>query len=356
MTSIITDALIQQLQTEGFAHIPNVIGQRELEGLQQAVAETVSSRPKPFYRTPFDFEHGGRAQDGTAINGDVLYRVKYSLDKHRRFLALLGNPLILSVASAIIKKPFIVCWEDLMVKEAGEPFGVPWHQDMESGGEGVYTFGVYIVDAGDNPLRVIPGSHKLGILPPEELVKAVGERASEVIDLRASAGDLVIHNLNIFHESGPCGAQSRYTLFFEFRSVCMVQAMPNWESEFVKARRSFIAAGVRARSSFADLVREDEERALHCSPFREFWNSVEELPPESEINFRVSQSRDRWCVAPTAEHQRRAVETFVADRDIRAVAARFGVSEEALYKWLCEAGVVQPGADGRYLERPRPGE
>lgn len=350
MRDVIPGDLLQQLRSDGFARLPNVIGTRELQGLRRAVAELVTARPSPFYRTGFDFEHGGRAADGTAVNGDALYRVKYSLDKHRRFLALLGHPLVLSYAASIIAEPFIVCWEDLLVKEAGEPFGVPWHQDAESGGEGVYTIGVYIVGSGDNPLRVVPGSHKMGVLSPEALVETAREYEAEAVAVEADAGDIVIHNNNILHQSGPCGSASRYTVFFEFRSVRMVERMPDWGRSFVKARQHFIAAGVRARRSFADLVCEDEERHLSSAPFQDLWDLGEELPPEAEINLRVSQSPERWCLSPTPEHRRRAVAAYVAGEEIQSAASRFGVSEEALFKWLCEAGVFTPNERGRYME------
>ncbi|EEF25444.1 conserved hypothetical protein [Ricinus communis] len=235
-----------------------------------------------------------------------------------------------------------------MVKESGEPFGVPWHQDSESGGDGVYTVGAYIVGSGDNPLRVIPGSHRLGIIPPELIRETVQELALEVISVTANPGDLVIHNLNVLHESGPCGTDTRYTIFFEFRSVDMVKEMCIWGLPFVRARQHFVAAGTRARRSFADLLLEDQERKLSPAPFQEFWDFGGPTPLESEIDFRVSQSPDRWCLAPTPEHQRCAIEAFLRDGDIETVASRYGVSEEALFKWLCEAGIFAPNENGRY--------
>ena len=176
------------------------------------------SQPTPFFRTPHDFEHGGRAVNGVPVNGDVLCRIKFSLGKHRRLLALLGNPVLLAFVASLIAQPFLVCWEDLMVKGASAPFGVPWHQDCESGGEATYTIGCYIVGSGDNPLRVIPGSHRAGLLTPADLAATLRDHEGAAVTVPAQAGDLVIHNLALLHESGPCGADARYTTFFEFQS------------------------------------------------------------------------------------------------------------------------------------------
>jgi hypothetical protein len=279
--------------------------------------------------------------------------VRYSLGKHKSFLALLGNPVVLQVSCILLGEPFILCWEDLMVKEAGEPFGVPWHQDAESGGPGVYTIGAYITGSGDNPLRVIPGSHRQGVLSPRALHAFLAEHESEAVRVEANAGDLVIHDINAVHESGKCGSHTRYTLFFEFRNRRMVQDMPSWGQTFLNARRHFVSAGVAERRSFAELVREDEQRGLVSAPFPEYWSTEDEVPPSEPIDFRVPQSPDRWCTAPTADQERSAVEAFVAEQDIVLVSTRFGVSEEALFKWLCKAGVVRPGTNGRYSDEPR---
>lgn len=341
--------VLERLERDGYACIPAALGPDEVRELQRAVRGVVT-RASPFFRTPFDFEHGGRAACGLAINGDVLYRIKYSLDKHRRLLALLGNPVLLKLAATLIAKPFLVCWEDLMVKEAGEPFGVPWHQDCESASEATYTIGCYIVGSGDHPLRVIPGSHRAGIMTPAEVDTAIRERERDAVVVLAQAGDLVVHNLNLLHESGPCGSESRYTTFFEFQSIERALANPEWGADFVEARRHFVAAAVRARRSFADLLAEDTARGMPDAPHPELWRHATVLPDEAEIEFRIPQAKARWCRSPTDAQRVAAVARFLAITDIVQAAEEFGVSEEALFKWICEAGAFRADRDGRYLD------
>ncbi len=340
--------LHERLHEDGFARIPDAIGPLELRGLSRALGEVVASRPRPFHRTPFDFEHGGRGPDGSSVNGDALYRVKYSLDKHRRFLTLLANPIVLMLAAELVGgRPMIVCWEDLMVKEAAEPFGVPWHQDSESPGDAVYTVGVYLVGSGDNPLRVVRGSHRLGQLPPADLSAAVAEHRDEVVTVHARAGDVVVHDLRLIHASGRCGATSRFTIFFEFRSVDDVRANPEWDEHFLAARRLFIPAAVRARALVPELLEEDRRRGFRAAEALSFWR-VADLPPT--IDLRIPQARDRWCASPSAGHAAAAVAAFDAGGLLAAVARDFGVSEEALFKWLCGARRFPRNARGRHLD------
>jgi Phytanoyl-CoA dioxygenase (PhyH) len=350
MIDIIPADLPERLRVDGFARIAGGVGPREVAGLRQAVKHVVGGRARPFYRTPLDFEHGGRAPDGSAVNGDVLYRVKYSFDKHRRFLALLGNPVILTLAGGLVGAPMIVCWEDLMVKEAGEPFGVPWHQDAETASDTACTIGVYIVGSGDNPLRVIPGSHRYGLLSESALSQAIRERERDAVTVDADPGDLVVHDLRVLHGSGPTGEHSRFTIFLEFQSVDRVLAMPAWGEPFLAARRHFIPAAVRARQSFLDLAAEDRARCLPAAPCRELWQLADETPPERTLRLRVPQSPSRWCLDPSEAQRNEAVRDFVARGDIVAAAERAGVSEEAMFKWLCEASVFPADERGRYLD------
>ena len=102
----VDSAIIRQLHERSYASVSKVLGPVELAALQQVIKRLVERRPRPFYKTHLDFEHGGTTQDGVSINGSCLYRIKFSLAQDRRFLALLGNPIILRMAALLARGPF----------------------------------------------------------------------------------------------------------------------------------------------------------------------------------------------------------------------------------------------------------
>jgi hypothetical protein len=130
----------------------------------------------------------------------------------------------------------------------------------------------------------------------------------------------------------------------------MVKQLHMFGPSFFEARKHFVAAGVRARRSFRELTLEDSHRQRQEAPCSHLWSFGDDLPEEGEIDFRVPQSPERWCTRPSLNHKLRAIEAFLSERQIPVVAARFGISEEALFKWLCEAGVFGKHEDGRYSE------
>ena len=348
-SDLVSSGLREALLEKGYARIPGAISEVELRGIRAALTQLIDERPRPFYRTPIDFEHGAADAVGRAVNGDCLYRVKYSLDKDPGFLKLLGHPVLLQAVATVIAKPFVVCWDDLMVKEAHEPFTIPWHQDSESGGETAHVYSVYLTGSGDNPLRLIPGTHRLGARSAEEIESLVASRQDEIVTVGADAGDILIHNNNVLHMSGPCGDQTRLTVAFDFRDLESVRRNPLFGTSFLDARKYFVGAAVRARLDDPDLSADDRVRRLQM-PASGLWDHGTPPGEWSAMSFRVSQHPTRWRLHETEEAKLELAGHCERGLSLERAAEQVGISEEAAFKWLCELGKVMPDDHGRYLD------
>lgn len=148
-------------------------------------------------------------------------------------LALACQPALLDIVEAHVG-PDIVLWgTHMLCKPPNHGRSIPWHQDapyFTVRGRYAPTLWLAFDDIGpDNGgLRVLPGAHKLGMLPTIEsgrtdFERTIGEgvlaRANvEPFDYRLSAGQLAMHDALMPHYSPPNGS-SRWRRVVTFSYV-----------------------------------------------------------------------------------------------------------------------------------------
>jgi phytanoyl-CoA hydroxylase len=212
------DAALGAWADQGFARIPAVAGPEVVDPLRERIADLCAGRlPDPglFFQpdTP-----SGRYEDLAFGHGwggpDRDYRKVERLERDPLFAAWLGNPLYRRIATAVLGSPVRLYRAAVFWKAAGRGSDLPFHQDggLFWGLDREPRLQLWLalddapVEAG--ALRVLPGSHRGGLVTPLGGVvpadRVAAARADErAIDLPARAGDLVLLHNHLWHRSGP---------------------------------------------------------------------------------------------------------------------------------------------------------
>ena len=235
MASQEIDAARAALARDGFALVPGLLGERALDELREAIAAVVA----------FDGSDDLlRAPDGQ------VRTLTYPLDKHPVFLRHLGDPGLVSLALGLSPNPaeMVLTWEDILLKPAFTGLAVPAHQDiaLQSVHGGVFSLGIHLDDADDNPLRFLPGTQSLGALTRDQVRRLAAERT--FVSVRPRAGDVLVHDVLVVHESlANTGPRPRTTWYLEFRTLEMLRRDGPWSTTWVAKRRRllFLAAARR---------------------------------------------------------------------------------------------------------------
>jgi len=168
----------------------------------------------------------------TQVEDPGIHGVRYLDQKVPEVKALINSPDIRKITEQLLKKDF----KDIHLvraiyfnKTAEKNWGVLWHQDktiavnqqLDIQGWGPWTVkdGVQHVEpplevlenmitlrlhldpanTENGCLRVIPGSHKKGIVPVSEIQENL--KPEDIIDCQVQAGDVVVMKPHIFHSS-----------------------------------------------------------------------------------------------------------------------------------------------------------
>ncbi len=275
--------------TRGVVLLPAVIHPVELAELRRATARVLSSAGQS--RFGHDIKRC-EVVDGEYLDGDTLCRIEYCLDKDPAFINLLGHPVILAFAAAVLCRPFLLTWEDMLIKIPMTGIAVPPHQDLKyQSTQGlVFSMGVYLDDSLVSPFQVIPGSQSLGPLEKNELARVSRMRERDYVSIPVRAGDILVHNVLALHRSPPnASANYRRTLYFEFRSVESVLMDSPWSAQWAWRRLDYAGAAARERAGSRLLRQEDvyfHERLVDRG--ERFWRLNERIAPVGEIDWRVS--------------------------------------------------------------------
>ena len=144
------------------------------------------------------------------------------------------HPVLVSVLTALLG-PNVKCIQSMFfVRPSGGP-GQAWHQDehyIPSRDRSVTSTWIAIdrATAHNGCLRVIPGSHRRGILWPhgphhDPQYDPVGEAKhhpygeSDAVTLEAEPGDLIVFNGYLLHRSGPNEARDGFRRALSFHAV-----------------------------------------------------------------------------------------------------------------------------------------
>jgi ectoine hydroxylase-related dioxygenase (phytanoyl-CoA dioxygenase family) len=238
-----TEGLRAQLARDGVVTVQQVVDEELLASIRAAIG-TVLDGP-------------GSADLLRADSGSVR-KITYPLSLDRRFLTALAHPGLLGLAVAISPEPeqLVLTWEDVLHKAPRNGEAVPVHQDlaMQSLPGPVYSLGVHLDDAIENPIWFLLGSHRFGPQTAEQ-VKALGRRGGFVA-VAPRAGDVVIHDALCVHRSDAnTGSAPRSTWYLEFRTTRQLVADGRWPASWARQRRAllFHACAARAQQGLATV-------------------------------------------------------------------------------------------------------
>lgn len=284
-----TDEEVAQFHARGYLRIPELVGPKEIARLRAATAGLIGAIDALPARWRDDFKYG--ALLGDQIPGGVLCRLEYTLEKHPQFMKALGHPGILATAAALKRAPLVLTWEDMVLKLAGGPVTVPWHQDTlwQSLRAPVFSMGIYLDDSHDDPLRILPGTQVAGPLEEDQIPAFVAGREKDIVEIPAKAGDVIVHNVLAVHGSElNRGRQDRRVLYFEFRSLDQVENDSPWNRRWLERRLPYVPAAVKLRRTDAELAEEDRRFDLQAiARLEHFWMYPGPALAVHELDLRV---------------------------------------------------------------------
>lgn len=180
----------------------------------------------------------------TDANGKVyIVGINHLLTKPDNiFAALLGSPLMLSVAAALCGNDFFPVQDFAVIKTLGDNSTVGWHQDVITTPlSKAIMIGIYLdaADEQNGALRIVPGTHLKGhdICKLQEL---------PFTSITMEPGDMLVHDLMVAHSSGMLTSQQqRRVVYFEFMSSQQVLEEEVYEPDFVTLRTSLIPVAMQ---------------------------------------------------------------------------------------------------------------
>ncbi|HEY3333432.1 MAG TPA: phytanoyl-CoA dioxygenase family protein [Capsulimonadaceae bacterium] len=207
----------------------------------------------------YGYVHGGREK--------TLKRIDYVYGKGDALLRLLSLPVAVDAASKIVGDQFVPTYDALVIKMPGGGVEVPWHRD-DGNGQGpthfddaatgqrypAVNFGYYLdtANAVNGAVWVVPGSNRETVNRTEEL-RASGdyENVPGAIRVDMNPGDLLLHDVNLYHGSPETAGQSalRRVLYYEFRDMRFIDALhrPTWPGSWTDARLALLQKSIDIR-------------------------------------------------------------------------------------------------------------
>ncbi len=181
---------LEQLDTSGFVILENFVGEKLLSELRDRVEEL--------------FVREGDAAGAEFKQEEQTRRLANLVDKGEVFERAVMEPRVLELVSHVLGPEFKV--SSLNVRSAN-PFSTwtqPLHADMGavSDERGFWVCNtVWMLDAftpDNGALRAVPGSHRWGKLPQQELENPGASYPGEVL-VTAPAGTVVVMNSHLWH-------------------------------------------------------------------------------------------------------------------------------------------------------------
>lgn len=224
-----------QLASDGVATVPRVLDEEFLAPVRAAVAALLRE---------------SQSADVLRSDAGTVRKLTYPLAMDRRFLVALAHPKLLELALAISPAPeqLVLTWEDILHKAPLTGEAVPVHQDLalQSLPGPVFSLGVHLDDATDNPIWFLRGSHRLGPQSAEE-VRALRARGGFTA-VAPLAGDVVIHDVLCVHYSERnTVSKPRNTWYLEFRTLHQLAADGRWPRSWAHQRRALLFHACAAR-------------------------------------------------------------------------------------------------------------
>ncbi len=240
---------------------------------------------------------------------DIVYLILGSLQFSEAHLRLYGHPDLLKIAESINGKNFTPFNESIFIKEPGLGASVAWHQDgithweNPNWEEGIHGFNFMIQLYGStsaNGVWVVPGTHKLGKVDIEEMVKKNGHpRLRQAVPIISDPGDVIINNRQLVHGSfANTSDKIRVTFnqgFHKRSSVLGVtggglhNARAVYTEQRIRQRSSLIELAIDARAQSYPTEQSYKYEPMKGVSWKKKWlpGTLEELKDYNLLDFSI---------------------------------------------------------------------
>jgi phytanoyl-CoA hydroxylase len=212
-------------QENGYLAVENVLSAEVVESLRRA-ADRLSEQAKGLTQ---DTERFKLQAFGTG--GRILQQVAEPHELGGEWMSLARNPQVLDVVEGLLGPNIMLYYSMMMMKPALQGFTAPWHQDfaffVHNKAE-LLGCQIYVDDSTveNGCIRVVPGSHKLGLLnhfKDGEFTGIVQGDTSiyddQEVQVPMKAGGMVLWHALTLHSSHPNRSErSRRAIVFEYKN------------------------------------------------------------------------------------------------------------------------------------------
>ena len=216
-SQIISDKQQASFLEDGYLRLANAVPPQLLKRWQD-LAERLE-------REALDAHRDGRRTPGVCVVEDPVgprvmrYDDILAIDPDA-CLELLACPAMMEVARQLSGRGTVPLQMDILYKQQHPHPVIKWHQGApHPRGYPYLNVGIYLDDApaGDGCLRYVPGTQH-GLVNIEKLSEEHGWEIPGVVELPASAGDILIQDMMILHGSQPKRSPGvRRTIYVELR-------------------------------------------------------------------------------------------------------------------------------------------
>jgi glycosyltransferase involved in cell wall biosynthesis len=195
-----------QLYDIGAVKVPNFFSESELSEIDKITNNFVKNWKR----------QKGVEPDYWWFNKDnkhVLFRIHNLEKKHDKIKELTLNDKLVNFAKKIIGKDCTFTECALVYKASYLSAAVPWHKDpVDTEPHRIFNFSIYLdySDKSNGALEIVPKSHLTN--------KNNLDRDTEILVMDANPGDVIIHDVRVFHGSAATNDPSpRRSIVIEFR-------------------------------------------------------------------------------------------------------------------------------------------
>ena len=265
--ALLPDRQLARLREEGHLRVSGFLTPDEVSGLLAEVERLLRHAPadpdgtadpdgNPIeHPEDYRFEPGQHGKPG-------LNRIWCPMWRSQRFLEAYGNPRIHRAGYQLYGDEMVPFDESIVLQLPDHGTGFPWHQDgrfrtgvdVERG----HNFGIYLTASteGNGALRVLPGSHRQGILDLAAMVEEHGFELPGSALLPAEPGDANMHSRSIAHGAKPNVSKDlRATWYVGFHQRDAIEGV--WDEATIDDKLNLIPIAVEARKASGRYPDED---------------------------------------------------------------------------------------------------
>jgi hypothetical protein len=264
--ALLPDRQLDRLLETGHLPVNGFLAPDEVSGLIAEVERLLRQAPAdPGGTTDPDgnpIEHPEDYRFEPGPSGEPGFnRIWCPMWRSQRFLEAYGNPRIHRVGYQLYGERMVPFDESIVLQLPNHGTGFPWHQDgafrtgtdLERG----HNIGIYLTPSteANGALRVLPGSHRQGILDLAAMVEEQGFELPGSTLLSAEPGDANIHSRSIAHGAKPNVSKDlRATWYVGFHLRDAIESV--WDEAAIHDKLNLIPIAVEARKACGRYPRE----------------------------------------------------------------------------------------------------